>query len=875
MKIIEQRVLRGPNLWFRKSCLQSVVDLGDIAGCVTTDLPGFGSTLQALVPSLQGIAEPMKNVPFVAEVIGQLTLELQRIAGAPPETPFVAALPGQGSHVKIIVAYSLEKLALQAFVLAGDVVQALCAGQDFDLAPRLEALRDSAERGAMGTSTAAVIKAAKARGAPVIRLTDEANLFQLGWGSAQKRLQATITGDTSHVAVGIAGNKQLTKALLEQAGIPAPRGGVAASAEEAVTLAARLRYPVTVKPLDGNQGRGVTTRCHDDAEVTTAFEFAREYARRVIVECFIEGRDYRVLVTGGCVAAASLRRPPAVVGDGISTIEQLVDMENANPARGAGHTNVLTRIAIDDVARALLREQGYTCEAVPAAGVPVQLRGNANLSTGGTAKDVTDLLHPDTRDMCIRAARVVGLDIAGIDLVCDDISAPLREQGGAFIEINAAPGIRMHEYPSQGRGRNAGEAIVEAMLGSGDGRIPVIAVTGTNGKTTTSLMIGHCARLAGLSTGVTTTEGVYVNGKRLVEGDCAGFHSARMLLTSPDVDFAVLETARGGILKRGLAFDQCEVGVVLNVSADHLGLEGVETVEQLAHVKGVVALAASRAVVLNADDRHCVAIGARVDAGVERIWFSMDSENHVLLRHLEQGGRAAYFQDNALVLADGERRVQALMAADMPAAMGGHARYNIANGLAAAAALMGSGFTLAQIAGGLASFVSDVESNPLRSNVYSARGVTIVVDYAHNPAAYAAMAAMAGSLSTGRRVVVLTSPGDRRDDDLDDIGRTCAAGFDELIAYEADPRGRAEGETARTILAGARLAGKPESALHLVVPVADAFEAALGRCAPGDILVFACGSAATAREQVARFACEDSVLAAPGVSQPAAMVTPR
>ena len=860
MKTIEQRFLRGPNLWARKGCLQTVLDMGELAGAMTTDLPNFGTRLLDMVPSLhEFVAGPVDNGSFVAEVLGRLTLEFQLLVGAVPECRFVAAVRGKQSQVKIIVAYGVEKVAVQAFDLAIDAVNALCAGEQLDLATRLQELQEAADRAAIGTSTAAVINAAKVRGIPVIRLTDEANLFQLGWGSSQKRLQATVTGNTSHVAVGIAANKQLTKSLLEQGGIPVPKGGVAASAEEAVALAGRLRYPVTLKPLDGNQGKGVTTRCHDEAGVVAAFEFAREYARRFIVERFIEGRDYRVLVTGKRVAAASLRRPPAVLGDGVSTLEHLVDIENANPARGEGHTNILTRISIDEHAEALLAEQGYQRNDVPPPGALVQLRGNANLSTGGTAEDVTDLLHPETRDMCIRAARSIGLDVAGIDVVCSDIAAPLRPQGGAIIEINAAPGIRMHEYPSQGRGRDAGDAIVEAMFGPTDGRIPVVAVTGTNGKTTTSLMIAHCARMAGLCTGVTTTEGVYINGQRIVEGDCAGYHSARVLLTSPDVDFAVLETARGGILKRGLAFDHCSVGVVLNVSADHLGLDGIETVEQLAKVKGVVALAASGAVVLNADDRHCVAIAAQVDQGVERIWFSMDADNHVLLRHLEKGGRAAYFQDSALILADGERRVQALLAADMPAAMGGHARYNIANGLATAAALMGSGFTPAQIASGLASFVSDADSNPLRSNVYRVGAVTVVVDYAHNPAAYLAMAAMARSLSSGRRLVVLTSPGDRRDDELHDIGRTCAVGFDELFAYEADPRGRAEGDTARTIIAGARDAGKDDQALHVVVPVADAFEAALTRCAPGDILVFACGSAATARAQLARFSSATSL----------------
>lgn len=856
MKTIEQRVLRGPNLWARRPCLQTVIDLGHLAGTVSSELPGFEQALVALLPDMVDEAddEPPVHGLLLAEVVGRVALELQHLADAAPDVPFSTFVQGRQTQAKIVFAYQIETVALLAMDAAMSIVAALGAGHAVDLGPHLEALRGGARHAAIGTSTAAVVDAAAWRGIPVIRITDEANLFQLGWGSRQKRLQATITGATSHVAVGVAGNKHLTKSLLDQGGIPVPKGGVAASAGEALAIAARLRFPVTVKPLDGNQGKGVTTRCHDAADVATAFDFARRYGRRIIVERCIEGRDYRVLVTGDRVAAAALRRPPSVRGDGVATVRELVDLENGNPARGEGHTNILTRIHLDQHAVELLRAQGYECGSVPADGVEVQLRGNANLSTGGTAEDVTDLLHPATARLCVRAARLVGLDIAGIDLVCDDIAQPLRAQGGALIEVNAAPGIRMHEYPSKGQGRPAGDAIVQAMFGEEDGRIPVIAVTGTNGKTTTALMIAHCTRLAGLNTGVTTTEGVHINGERIIEGDCAGYHSARVLLTSPEVDIAVLETARGGILKRGLAFDRCAVAVVLNVSADHLGLDGIETVADLAKVKCVVARAASDAVVLNADDHHCVAMDEHIEADVERIYFSMEPENPILLRHLDQGGRAAYFQDNALILADGARRAELVKAWAMPAAMHGHARYNVANALAAAAALMGAKFTRDQIAAGLSTFVSDRATNPLRSNLYRARGVTIVVDYAHNPAAYQAMAAMAKALSAGRCVAVITSPGDRRDADLRDIGRACATGFDELFVYEADPRGRADGATAAVILEGARAAGKDEALLHAIVPVSDAFSAAMDCCRPGDMLVFACGSAATALRETSRYA---------------------
>jgi len=822
MRIIEQRFLRGPNLWTGTPCMLTLIDLEE---------------------------SPVSPADLAAKA-----LALQQDMGMDAGFSTVAAVPGQAARWRIVTGFQLEKVAQQAMQLALDM--AVNGGALPDQDERLEELKASARRGAIGTSTAAVVNAARARGIPALRITEEANLFQLGWGSRQKRLQATMTGDTSHVAVGIAGNKQLTKTLLDQNGIPVPKGGVAATAEEALALAARLRFPVTLKPLDGNQGKGVTTRCMSEGEVGAAFDFARQYGRRVIVERFIEGSDYRVLVTGGTVAAAALRRPPSVLGDGSATVQELVDTENRHPARGEGHANILTRIALDEHALDLLREQGLTPSSVPAAGMRVRLRGNANLSTGGTAEDVTDQVHPSTRSMCIRAAQLIGLDVAGIDIVCGDIAQALPRQSGALIEVNAAPGIRMHEYPSAGQARNAGDAIVQAMFGDGDGRIPVIAVTGTNGKTTTTLMIGHTARLAGLGTGVTTTEGVHINGERVIEGDCAGYHSARSVLASHAVDIAVLETARGGILKRGLAFDSCSVGVVLNVSADHLGLDGIETVDELARVKAVVANSAARAAVLNADDRHCVAMAAQLRTGVETIYFAMSPDNEVLLRHVNSGGRAAWLQDGDLMVAD-SARTQPLMRADaMPATMGGHARYNVANGLAAAAALLGAGFTREQIAAGLASFVCDAGSNPLRSNVFKAQGVTVVIDYAHNPAAYAALGDMARSMAAGRRVAVITSPGDRREADLRDIGRTCAAGFDELFVYEADPRGRASGETAAIILDGAREAGKEMQQLHAIVPVAEAFAAAFARCGEGDILVFACGSAATAAQITAQYCGE-------------------
>ena len=838
MRIIEKRFLRGPNLYSAAPCLMAVIDT---AGAEAA--PGLVARLVALLPDLSPEASArLALLTCAADAVEPVVMELQRLAGAPADFSQTLEVARNEGARRAVCGYRTEQVAGAALNVALDLIEALQAGKEFDLAAAVAELHEVAEDYAIGTSTGAVVSAAERRGIPSLRITDEANLFQLGWGSRQKRLQATITGATNSIAVGIASDKQLTKTLLEQAGCPVPAGATVTSLAEAQRVARRLDGPATIKPLDANQGKGVTTVCATPEEVERAFEHARKYSRHVIVEEFLEGRDYRVLVTGNKIAAASWRRPPCVTGDGKSTVRELVELENLNPARGEGHTNILTKIPMDALASAILAKQGYEFDSVLPAGVSVDLRGNANLSTGGTAEDVTDLLPEETRDICIRAARTIGLDVAGIDVICQDIAQPLREQKGGIIEVNAAPGIRMHQYPSRGTPRDAGAAIVEALFGQDDGRIPLVAVTGTNGKTTTSLLIAHTARLTGQRTGVTTTEGVYIDGQRIMEGDCTGYRSARALLTSPEVDFAVLETARGGILKRGLAYDKCDVSVVLNVSSDHLGLDGVDTVEELAKVKAVVAQRASRAVVLNAEDDYCVAMAKDLQADVEVLYFALDADNPVLLRHLESGGRGVYLQDNTVVLATGARHEALVDVRQMPVSLNGCARYNIANALAATAALAASGFGNAEIVAGMRSFVSDSKHNPLRSNLFDVDGVTVIVDYAHNCAAYAALAETARAMTPGRVVGVVAAPGDRRDADLVDIGRTCAAGFDELVVYETENRGRLEGETAALLVQGARSGRIAEDKLALELNVHHAIRHGLALCEPGDVLVFGCGS---------------------------------
>jgi cyanophycin synthetase len=856
MNIVEQRVLRGPNLYSSQPCVLTVLDLGDLRDVSTSDVAGLSERLLAMLPSLYdhrcsigqyaGFVHALKDGTNLAHVVEHLAIALQCQAGNSVSVGRTHAAQEAPGHYRVVCAYELEDVGVEAVELAVTLARGLAlrdAHVEAQLAEGVEALRELAERQAIGTSSGAIVRAARRQGIPVTRLTPEANMFQLGWGAQQKRLQATITGDTGHIAVGIASDKQLTKQLLREAGVPVPEGATVRSVVQAQRAARQLGGLVTLKPLDGNHGRGVTTRCGTPEEVAVAFERAREHGRTIIVERYIKGDDYRILVAGERVVAAALRRAPSVLGDGVSTIRQLVELENRNPARGEGHSNILTRIPLDGLADTALSEQGLHADSVAPAGQRVRLRGNANLSSGGTAEDVTDRLPAHTLAMCVRAVRKIGLDVAGIDLVCEDISVPLNGRNGAVIEINAAPGIRMHEYPSAGTPRDAGAAIVESMFGASDGRIPVVAITGTNGKTTTTLMIDHTLRRAGIATGCTTTEGVSLNGQLVTEGDCSGYWSARTVLAAPDVEFAVLETARGGILKRGLAFDRCDVAVVLNISDDHLGMEGIDTLDDLAAVKSVVAENA-RIVVLNAEDERCVAMGARLAGNAEIIWFSCDAAHPVLRSHLQQGGRAAWLENGTLMLGDGKAPQRLLAAADMPSTLNGAARHNVANGLAAAAAMMASKLGVGMIVDGLRSFVSDGRSNPMRTNAYTVGGVKVIADYAHNPAAFSALAATARAMTRSRTVAVITAPGDRRDDHFEQAGQICADGFDNVVFYEwpSEHRGRQAGERARIMFDNACATRGSQHGVFVEDDPAQALRRGLAACQPGDVLVYCCGA---------------------------------
>jgi cyanophycin synthetase len=859
MKVVERRVLRGPNLHSRSPCFMAVLDLEQLDEVSSTDVPGFTDRLVALIPSLEehrcspghrgGFIERLREGTYMAHIVEHVTIELQCLAGHEVGFGKARMVRGQARHYRVVVAYQEEEAVERAFDMAVDLVQRIAAGEPYAIDAAVAQLKAIAARVALGPSTRAIVEAARNRSIPVVRLTPTANLFQLGWGVAQQRIQAATTSQTNYIAVGIASDKELTKRLLEEAGIPVPQGETVSTLEAAQAAARRIDGPVVVKPLDGNQGKGVSTGVLHPA-VADAFARARLHGEEVIVEQHINGHDYRVLVIGDQVVAAARRVPPSVVGDGVSTVRQLVERENLAPVRGDGHENVLTKIRLDDICAVELALQGQGFDTVPAAGLRVRLRGNANLSTGGTAEDVTAVVHPETARACVRAARKIGLDVAGIDLVCADIERPLREQRGAIIEVNAAPGIRMHEHPSQGERHHVGAAIVDSLFPRhSDGRIPTIAITGTNGKTTTTLAISHVMQRLGRVTGTATTEGVFINGQMIASGDCTGYWSARSVLTSPDVEVAVLETARGGMLKRGLAFDYCDVGVVLNVAADHLGQDGIDTLEDLAEVKGLVAEAARKAVVLNAEDAWSPSLAARMRRSAELVYFSLDAENPVLLAHLKKGGRAVYEHNSMLMLAHGDHRTPLVETTRLPFTLGGRARHNVANALAAFAALMALEVPRERIASGLGTFTSSANQNPLRLNVYRTRGVTLLVDYAHNLQAYQAIIDTGRQLTDQQMIGIVAVPGDRREADIMEVGRLCAEGFDQLIIYEMDDlRGKPPGWAAECVQRGALQAdapsktGRPAAPPCIVLDVREAIRAALQTASPGDLVILGCAS---------------------------------
>ncbi|MDP8925102.1 MAG: cyanophycin synthetase [Chloroflexota bacterium] len=851
------RALRGPNLWSYKPALHAVVDIGPYEELPSTSFPGFTERLTAWLPSLRehecgigkpgGFVERLETGTYLGHIVEHVTLALQNEMGFDVGYGRARMTDEPGVY-NVVIAYQEEEAGRAAFETALRMVLAAMHDEPFDAAGEIERLRELADEVRLGPSTAAIVEAARKRDIPVLGLTDGSSLVQLGYGVHQKRIMASETSTTSSIAVEICQDKPLTNRMLRTVGVPVPEGRTVGSAEEAWTVAQDIGLPIVVKPEAGNQGKGVTVNLRSEAEVRAAYELARQYDRCALVERHVVGDDYRLLVVNGKMVAAARRDPAQVVGDGRRTVRELVDEVNADPRRREGHGSVLTRIQLGEAAALVLEQQGLTFDSVPAAGQRVKLRSNGNLSTGGTATDVTDDVHPANARVAELAAQILALDVAGIDVLCGDIGRPLTEQGGAIVEVNAAPGLRMHLAPTVGQGRDVGMPIVEMLYPDGaPSRIPIVAITGTNGKTTVTRLAAHIFATARKLVGMTCTDGTFIGGERIIEGDCSGPRSAQAVLLHPWVEVAVLETARGGILREGLAFDACAVGVVTNIAGDHLGLKGINTVEQLARVKQVVVESVRQdgAAVLNADDQLVAEMAASCPGRI--VYFGLDPGNPVLASHLADGGAAAYVEGGAIVLAD-EGRVTELIELDRVGfTLGGKVHFQVQNALAAAAAAWMAGLNPALIARALTTFTTDGSTVPGRFNLHEISGVQVVVDYGHNAAAMQALGQAVQALGPRRTVMLMTLPGDRRDEDLRATLEATFGWVHEYVFYdEPSLRGRALEEVPRLLLS--HLAEDGRAAGHVARDVGDALAHAWRRLRPGDRLVFLADDVAEAMD---------------------------
>ena len=795
----------------------------------------------------------------MAHALEYATLGLQAQAGCPVTFSRTTQTLETGVY-QVVVEYSEEAVGRLAFKLAHDLCLAALTDQPFDPADALHRLRELDETVRLGPSTGSIVYAAVARNIPYRRLT-EGSMVQFGWGSKQRRIQAAETDRTSAVAESIAQDKELTKSLLHAAGVPVPIGRPAISAEDAWAAACEIGGAVVVKPQDGNQGKGVTVNLSTREQVITAYAEALKISDDVLVERYLTGQDHRMLVVGNKLIAAARREPPLVIGDGVRSVRQLVEQVNSDPRRGEGHATSLTRIRFDDIALARLAEDGLTADSIPAKGARVILRNNANLSTGGTATDVTDDVHPDFAARAIAAAQMVGLDIAGVDIVCNNVLRPLEEQGGGVVELNAAPGLRMHLQPSFGKGRAVGEAIVAHMFADGDdARIPLVAVAGTNGKTTTVRLIESILSSHGLRVGMTSTDGVYIQGKRIDTGDCSGPKSARNVLFHPDVDAAVLETARGGVLREGLGFDRCDVAVVTNIgSGDHLGLSYISSVEDLSVVK--------RVIVHNVKPDVGVAVLNAVDPMVARmadscpgkvIFFACDRNHPVMAMHRALGKRIIYLEGDSIVASEGgfEHRIPLN---EIPVTANGAIGFQVENAMAATGAGWALELDWSVIHNGLARFVNDAQSAPGRFNLFDYRGATLIADYGHNPDAIQALVNAIDNMtekSKGQRSVVISGAGDRRDEDIRQQTEILGDAFDQVVLYQDQcQRGRADGEVLALLQLGLKNARRTKDIKEIHGEFL-AIDTALESLKPGDLCLILVDQVEEALEHIARRVAE-------------------
>jgi cyanophycin synthetase len=842
------RPVRGPNVWSLEPVIACDVTGGALDQLTSADLPGFVERLLDAMPSLAshpcsrrssgGLVERLREGTGWPHILEHVALELQSLAGDEVRFGRVVA-SGDAAVWAVVVAYQDEAVGVTAVKQGTEVIRACVGGSRIDVGGIVAELRRIRDLGRLGPSTGAIVEEARRRGIPIRRL-DTGSLIQLGLGRHLRRIRATTTDRTSIIGVDIAQDKDLTKRVLGNIGLAVPEGRIVGSSEEAVAAARELGFPVILKPRAGNQGRGISPRLDDGADVRAAWQRSAAFHPNMVIERFVAGRDHRVLVVNNTVIAVAERVAAHVVGDGRSTVRDLIEIANRDPRRGDGHASVLTRLLVDDHTLEFLAASGRSLDTVPAEAERIFLRAAANLSTGGTSIDRTDEIHPDNAVACEMAAGMIGLDIAGLDVLTPDISVPFHENGAVIVEVNAAPGIRMHQAPVEGKPRNVASAVVDMLFPPGARTtIPIVAVTGTNGKTTTTRLIAHLFRQAGKVVGFTTTDGVYLQNRLVVAGDMTGPFAANVILANPTVDVAVLETARGGIIRAGLGFEECDVGVVLNIASDHLGLHGVQTLEQLAEVKSVIPAVVKRRgfAVLNADDPLVYRMGERTRGDI--VLFSVGAErpNPLVEAHVEGGGTAVVIRNGTFVIQRGRLSIPVAQTREVPLTLEGAARFQCGNVLAAIGAAYVQGMQYEEIRAGLVTFVPSPALTPGRMNLVRVGHGRVLVDYAHNTAAVQALLDTVMRLDARRRIGVIAAPGDRRDDDVRAIGRLFARLDHIVLKEDADRRGRARGEVPRLLKEGLRSAGMPAHAIEFVPAEPDALARGLSIMRERDLVV--------------------------------------
>ena len=853
MKIIEIKTLRGPNYWSvrRPKLIQMKLDLEDLETKPTNEIPGFRQRLEQLFPSLiehrcsegtrGGFFKRVEEGTWMGHVIEHIALELQTLAGM--DTGFGRTRgTGKEGEYFVVFSYMEEDAGVYAAKASVRVAQALADNVPYDLTEDIQQLREIREDTRLGPSTGCIVDEAIKRGIPFIRLNKH-SLVQLGYGVHQKRIRATIAGTTSSIGVDIACDKEETKNLLEAAEIPVPKGVIIRTEEGLKEAVDRLNYPLVLKPIDGNHGKGATTNITSWDHAVKALEAAQKYSRSVICERFIQGVDFRVLVINYKFICAALRTPASVIGDGQHTIQWLIDETNKDTRRGFGHEKVLTQIKVDDFTMKMLSDRNYSLDTIPPKGELVLLKPTANLSTGGTSSDVTDEVHPVNIFLAERIARIIGLDICGIDIMAPDLRTPIFDNGGAVLEVNAAPGFRMHIEPADGLARNVAEPVIDMLFPKGStGRIPIIAVTGTNGKTTTTRITAHICKTAGYKVGFTTSDGVYIQNQLMMAGDCTGPLSSQFVLKDPTVDFAVLECARGGILKSGLAFSNCDIAVVTNVTADHLGLGGIDSLEQMAKVKSVVAETVFKHgfAILNADDDLVYDMRKGLDCNVAL--FSMDEHNPRIQDHCEKGGIAAVFENGYVTILKGTWKIRIEKVTEIPVTFGGKAVHNIMNTLPAVlSSYLFRNIKVEDIKIALQTFIPSPVQTPGRLNLFRFRKFDFLVDFAHNPAGLQLLCDFVSKLDGSPKVGIISGTGDRRDEDIRDLGRISARCFDEIIIrQDKNLRGRSAEEIVDLLVEGINDTKQQDIPLTIIHNERDAIMHAYKNAVPGSLITIMC-----------------------------------